>query len=212
MRSELPRPKATRLSYRAAPAQSLPSRSGSGGDILVVDEGVHEQPLLDETLPLLPLALQVPVRVIGDHDAVRLKGQLHDEAVVIADHPLATHPPRRREHQDLLLLQVPQDVLVWEAAGHTQIRAQPGLAASPHGSLTPGSQALNSRVTGTGRGSVEAKDPRTLLDLAPYLLPRYQEPPRTGWPEKAGLPPSPPWTPGLVAPSLSWGDLAMILA
>ena len=135
--SELPRPKTTRLSHRATPAQSLPSRSGSGGDILVIDKGVHEQPLLDETLPLLPLALQVPVRVIGDHDAVRLKGQLHDEAVVIADYPLATHPPRRCEHQDLLLLQVPQDVLIWEAArahagqGPAWTRSQPAWLPDP---------------------------------------------------------------------------------
>lgn len=89
----------------------------SGRNILVIDEGVHEQPLLDEALPLLPLALEVTVRVVGNHDPIRFIGQLHDESVVIAHHPLATHAPRWCEHQDLLLLQFPQDVLVWEVTG-----------------------------------------------------------------------------------------------
>lgn len=70
----------------------------SGGSVLsrrrnslVIDEGVHEQPLLDEALPLGFLCLKVPVHVVGHDDAVRLVGQLDDEAVVVTNHPLTCH-------------------------------------------------------------------------------------------------------------------------
>lgn len=56
---------------------------------LVINKGVHEQPLLDEALPLRLLPLEVPVHVVGHDDAVRLEGVLDDVAVVIADHSFA---------------------------------------------------------------------------------------------------------------------------
>ena len=80
---------------------------------LVVDEEVHEQALLDEAPPLGVLSLEVAVRVVGHDDARRLVRQLDDEAVVVADHAPALHASRRCEHQQLLLLQPPQDLLVW---------------------------------------------------------------------------------------------------
>lgn len=41
-------------------------------DVLVINERVHEEPLLDEALPLWLLPLQVTVGVIGHDDAVGL--------------------------------------------------------------------------------------------------------------------------------------------
>lgn len=99
-------------------SQSSP-QGESGGSLLsrrqnslVVDEGVHEQPLVDEALPLWFLCLKISVHVIGHDDAVRLVGQLDNEAVVIANHPFTRHAAWRCEHQNLLLLQVSQDVLI----------------------------------------------------------------------------------------------------
>lgn len=89
-------------------APSLQSKQ----DSLVVDEGIHEQPLLDEALPLGLLSLQVPVHVVGDHDAVGLEGMLDNEAVVVADDALSSDAAGGSEHQDLLPLQVSQDVLI----------------------------------------------------------------------------------------------------
>lgn len=86
-----------------------------GEDSLVVDEGIHEQPLLDEALPLGLLSLQVSIHVVGDHDAVGLKGMLDDEAVIIADDTLACNPAGWSEHQNLLPLQVSQNVLICAA-------------------------------------------------------------------------------------------------
>jgi hypothetical protein len=94
----------------------MPAQGIIRGHELVIDEGVHEQSLLDKALPLLPLGLEVPVCVVGDHNTVGLEGQLHNEAVIVAHYSLATHAPRWCEHQDLLLLQFPQDVLVCD--GH----------------------------------------------------------------------------------------------
>lgn len=61
-------------------------------DLLVVNERVHEEPLLDEALPLWLLPLQVTVGVVGHDDAVGLVRQLDDEAVVVADHSLSSYP------------------------------------------------------------------------------------------------------------------------
>jgi len=80
--------------------------------LLIVDEGVHEQPLVDALPPLGPLRLQVLVRVVGHDHAVRLVRQLDDEAVVVAHDAPPAHAARWREHQDLPLLQLCQDVLV----------------------------------------------------------------------------------------------------
>ena len=85
----------------------------SGWDLLIVDEGVHEQALLDALPPFGPLRLQVLVGVVGHDHGAQLVRQLHDEAVVVAHHPLPPDAARRREHQDLPLLQLRQDVLVW---------------------------------------------------------------------------------------------------
>lgn len=81
-------------------------------DIHVVSEGVHQQPLLDEPLPLWLLGLQVAVVVIGDDDAVGAEGQLDDVAVVVADHPLAIDAARWCEDQDISPFQLIEDVLV----------------------------------------------------------------------------------------------------
>lgn len=80
--------------------------------LLVIDKRVHQQPLIDELLPLGFLVGQVPVVVIGHDDPVRLESQLHDEPVVVAHHSPSLHSPRRREHQDLLLLKLAQDLLI----------------------------------------------------------------------------------------------------
>lgn len=65
---------------------------------LVINEGVHEQPLLDEALPLRLLSLKVPVHVVGHDDAVRLEGQLDNEAVVITDDTFACDTSRWCEY------------------------------------------------------------------------------------------------------------------
>lgn len=65
---------------------------------LVVDKGIHEQPLVDESLPLRLLSLKVPVHVVGHDDAVRLEAVLDYEAVVVADHALACDTPGGSEH------------------------------------------------------------------------------------------------------------------
>lgn len=85
---------------------------------LVVDEGIHEQPLVDELLPLRLLVSQVSVVVVGDDDAVRLVGQLDNEAVVVANHAATLDAPRRGEDEDLLLLEAAQDLLicVWRSS------------------------------------------------------------------------------------------------
>lgn len=38
--------------------------------LLVIDKGIHEQPLIDELLPLRLLISQVSVIIIGHNDAV----------------------------------------------------------------------------------------------------------------------------------------------
>lgn len=80
--------------------------------LLVVGKGVHQQPLLDELLPLGVLSLQVSVVVVGHDNAVRVDGQLDDVAVVVAHHPLPVDGAGRRVHQDLSPLQLVEDVLV----------------------------------------------------------------------------------------------------
>lgn len=72
--------------------------------LVVIDKRIHEQPLVDELLPLGLLVSQVSVVIVGDDDAVRLVGQLDDEAVVIANHSPTLDTPRRSEDQDLFLL------------------------------------------------------------------------------------------------------------
>lgn len=99
---------------------------GSGGDpenrtncLLVIHKGVHEQPLLDAFLPLGPFPLEVPVRVVGDDHAVQLVRQLDDEAVVVADHPLAPDSTWRSKDHDLTFFQLRQDVLIWKCSRYT---------------------------------------------------------------------------------------------
>lgn len=79
---------------------------------LVINKGVHEQPLFDEALPLRLLSLKVTVHVVGHDDAVRLKGVLDNVAVVITDHPFACIAPRRCEHQNPFPLQLTQNLLI----------------------------------------------------------------------------------------------------
>lgn len=94
---------------------------------LVIYKGVHEQPLLDEALPLRLLPLKVPVHVVGHDYAVRLIGQLDNEAVVITDHTFACNTSRRCEHKNLFPLQVPQNVLICDW------NIWPGLLLPPQG-------------------------------------------------------------------------------
>ena len=84
-------------------------------DLLVIDKGVHEKPLLYEAFPLRVLSLEITVRVIGHNDAIRSVCQLDNEAVVIADHPFASDAARRCKYQTFLPLKVPQNVLVFAA-------------------------------------------------------------------------------------------------
>ena len=78
----------------------------------VVDEGVHENLLLDDLLELWLLVDEVAVVVVADHDGVRLRRQVQDELVVVADDAPPAHLPRRRERQQPLLLQLRQQVLI----------------------------------------------------------------------------------------------------
>lgn len=78
----------------------------------IVGERVHEQPFLDELLPLGILQLQVAVVIVGHDDAVRVVGQLDDVAVVVTHHSLAVDAARGRVHQDVPALQLIQYVLV----------------------------------------------------------------------------------------------------
>lgn len=85
--------------------------------LLVIDKGIHEQPLVDELLPLWFLIRQISVVIVGDDDAVGLVRQLHNEAVVVANHTTALDAPRWGEHQNLLLLQATQDLLICVSGG-----------------------------------------------------------------------------------------------
>lgn len=88
------------------------SRRPKDGVLLVVSEGIHQQPLLYELLPLGVLRLQVTVVVVGHDDAVGVEGQLDDVPVVVTHHPLPLHAAGRRVHQDLSPLQLMEDVLI----------------------------------------------------------------------------------------------------
>lgn len=81
-------------------------------DLHVIGERVHEQPLLDELLPLGVFHLQVTVIIIGHYDAVRVVGQLDDVAIIVTYHALAVNAARGRVHQDVPALQIIQYVLV----------------------------------------------------------------------------------------------------
>lgn len=80
--------------------------------LLVIHKGIHEQPLVDELLPLGLFISKVSVVVVGDDDAIRLVGELDNEAVVIANHASSLHPPRGSEDENLLLLKATQDFLI----------------------------------------------------------------------------------------------------
>lgn len=82
--------------------------------LLVVSEGVHQQPLLYELFPLGILGLQVTVVVVGHDDAVRVEGQLDDVPVIVAHHPLTVNAAGRRVHQDLPPLQLMEYMLVYQ--------------------------------------------------------------------------------------------------
>lgn len=87
--------------------------------LLIIDKGIHEQPLINELLPLWFLICQVSVVIVGDDDAVGLVCQLHNEAVIIANHTTALDTPRWGKHQNFLFLQATQDLLIcgwWEGS------------------------------------------------------------------------------------------------
>lgn len=88
---------------------------------LVINKGIHEQPLLNEALPLRLLSLKVSVHVIGHDDAVRLVAQLDDETVVVTDHPFARNTSRWREHHNLPFLQVSENVLIFKPSITSQL-------------------------------------------------------------------------------------------
>lgn len=89
--------------------------AGGEQNSLVINKGVHEQPLLDEALPLGLFSLKVPVHVIGHNDAIRLIRQFDNEPVIITDHTFACNTARRCEHQNLPPLQVSENVLICQA-------------------------------------------------------------------------------------------------
>ena len=86
----------------------------------VVDEGVHEDLLLDDLLELWLLVDEVAVVVVAHHDCVRLRRQVQDELVVVADDAPPAHLPRRRERQQPLALQLRQQVLVCKTKGSNE--------------------------------------------------------------------------------------------
>lgn len=61
--------------------------------LLVIDEGIHEQPLLYEAFPFRFFPLKVSVGIIGHDDAIHIVCQLYDEAVIVAHHTLSCHAP-----------------------------------------------------------------------------------------------------------------------
>lgn len=80
--------------------------------LLVIGKGVHQQPFLDELLPLRVLRLQVSVVVVGHDDPICVEGQLDDVAIIVAHHPLPVNETWRRVHQDLPPLQLMENMLV----------------------------------------------------------------------------------------------------
>lgn len=81
------------------------ARAGKEMHLLVIHKRIHQQPLLYEFLPFWFFVLKVPIIVVGHDDAIGVVGQLHNKAVVIADHPPPLNSPRRSENKNLLLLQ-----------------------------------------------------------------------------------------------------------
>lgn len=69
--------------------------------LLVIDERIHQKPLLYKTLPLRTFSLQISVSVVGNNDAVGFVCQLHDKTVIIANHSFSCHPSGWCEHQEL---------------------------------------------------------------------------------------------------------------
>lgn len=82
--------------------------------LLVIDEAVHQQPLLYELLPLGILRLQVAIVVVGHDDTVWIAGQLDDVSVIVAHHPLTLYTAGWCVHQDLPPLQLVENMLIWE--------------------------------------------------------------------------------------------------
>lgn len=80
--------------------------------LLVIHKGEHEEPLLDAFLPLGSFSLEVAVGVIGYNHSVGLIRHLDDEAIVIANHSLATDPARWSEDHDFPFFKLRQDVLI----------------------------------------------------------------------------------------------------
>lgn len=81
-------------------------------DLLVIDEGVHEDSLLHNSSELWALADEVSVVIVGDHHPVSLCRKLEDVAIVIARHSLATHQSGWGKHQKPVALKLYQDLLV----------------------------------------------------------------------------------------------------
>lgn len=120
----------------AGEAEIRPDRKPASVSILVIDEAVHQEPFLNELLPLWFLVLQVPVVVVGDDDAVRITGQLDNETVIITNNTSALNTTRWGEDQDLLFFQLPQDLLIYKQRCHpiipptTLIHVRNGLLAN----------------------------------------------------------------------------------
>lgn len=143
------------------PPPALPCQDPQGHRIPIINEGEHEQPLLDEPLPLGVLALQVAVVVIGDDDTVLLVGHLHDIAVIVADHPLAVHLAGRGVHQHLLPLQLLQHMLLWGPQGRWETACSSFLGRPPHPRAI-----LRSRSTSGSSGVLSWPTPAS-LSLSP---------------------------------------------
>jgi hypothetical protein len=99
--------------------QNLEYRKITIFNLLVINERIHQDPLLDYFPELRILAEKISIVVVGDDNAVRLVGQSEDVAIVVAGDSLATHQPRRCENQRAITLQVVENLLVGDGTLRT---------------------------------------------------------------------------------------------
>lgn len=83
------------------------------GHELVIHKGVHEEPFLNAFLPLRSFSLEVAVGVIGYDDSIGLICQLHNKAVIIANHSLTTDTARWSEDHYFPFFELHQYVLIF---------------------------------------------------------------------------------------------------
>lgn len=88
--------------------------------VLVTDEGVHEESLLNEPLPLRILILEIPIVVIGNNNPIFGIGHFNYVAIIIADHSLPFHFAGWGVHKDWLLFKLFENVLIWKQKGNRE--------------------------------------------------------------------------------------------